>query len=113
MPIISDWIFNTPDGMIPAGEVVRLTDEEEADLVQKGLAVWADEESVTGAAPSDVPPEDQEEDEEEWPTVEAFAAAKAEEQKELLLEAGIEPASNGPERLKQYEAWLQEDGGAE
>jgi hypothetical protein len=112
MPIISDWVFNTPDGMIPAGEVVRLTEEEETELVQKGLAVWVDEESDTSAAPSDVPPDDPD-DGEEWPTAEAFAAAKADEQKELLLEAGIEPASNGPERLKQYEAWLQEDGGTE
>lgn len=44
-------------------------------------------------------------------SVDEFKALSAPEQKELLISKGIEAGSNEPQRIEQYEEWLQSQGG--
>ncbi|MFD0710630.1 hypothetical protein [Paenibacillus sp. GCM10027626] len=77
--------------LIPKGSFFDAELHEVKGLLSKGF--------VTKVEPlSELP----DEVEVELPSVEEFAKLKADEQKELLQELGIEPASNAEERIQQY-----------
>jgi|SRR5690606_9628097 len=73
-------------------------------LVAEGFVVPVEADELPGSAvPIESDPiESDDQETVELPTPEEFAAMKADQQKKLLAEAGIEPASNAEGRMAQF-----------
>lgn len=118
--------FQVNKGIVKHGEAYyrrgSFFNAEKSDvdhLIQSGVVIPSNSDSLEGDNQFDENPnmidnpKDSDDAEIEAPTVEEFEELKADEQKQILMDIGIEPASNKEDRLTQYTEWYEseEEGG--